>query len=77
LVRAVVGVMRSISPLTPEPRDLEVVTITPSVPLGTLWESVRWTRDAVLRSIDRGAADARRALSEIQAGRDPAQPVLQ
>jgi hypothetical protein len=40
-------------------------------------ESVRWDRDAVLRSIERGAMDARRAMVELQSGRDPARPVLQ
>jgi predicted acylesterase/phospholipase RssA len=77
LVRAAVWAMRSISPPAPEPDALDVVTIAPSAPLGTLWESVRWTRDAVLRWIERGAEDARHAISELQAGRDPAQPVLQ
>ena len=77
VVRAAVGAMRAISPPTPEPRDLEVVTIAPFAPLGTLWESVRWTRDPVLRSIERGAEDARRAMKELQSGRGPAQPVLQ
>ena len=77
VVRAAVGIMRSISPPTPEPGTLEVVTVAPSAPLGSLRESVRWNRDAVLRSIGRGAADARQALSEMQSGRDPAEPVLQ
>jgi NTE family protein len=77
LVRAAVAAMRAISPPPPEPGDLELVTIAPSAPLGSLSESVRWRRDAVLRSIERGAEDARRALSELQSGRDPAEPVLQ
>lgn len=77
LVRVVVGAMRWISPKPPEPGVLEVVTIAPSAPLGSLTESVRWNRDAVLRSIDRGADDARRVMAEWQAGRDPAEPVLQ
>ena len=77
VVRAAVGIMRSISPPTPEPGTLEVVTVAPSAPLGSLRDSVRWNRDAVLRSIGRGAADARQALSEMQSGRDPAEPVLQ
>lgn len=77
LVRVVVRVLRTISPRTPEPGELEVVTIAPSAPLGSLWESVRWERTAVLRSIERGAEDARRALKELQSRRGPAQPVLQ
>jgi NTE family protein len=77
VVRTVVGAVRSISPRLPEQGDLEVVTIAPSSPLGSLMESVRWDRDAVLRSIARGADDSRRALVELQSGRDPARPVLQ
>jgi len=77
VVRTVVGAVRSISPRLPEQGDLEVVTIAPYSPLGSLMESVRWDRDAVLRSIERGADDARRALVELQSGRDPARPVLQ
>lgn len=76
-VRAVVRAVRSISPRAPDPGDLEVVTIAPPAPLGSLWESVRWDRDTVLRWIERGAEDARRAMAERQSGRDPAQPVLQ
>jgi hypothetical protein len=72
-----VGAVRSISPRSPEYGELEVVTIAPSTPLGSLMESVRWDRDAVLRSIERGAMDARRAMVELQSGRDPARPVLQ
>ena len=77
LVRAAVWAMRSISPRPPEWGDLDVVTIAPSAPLGSLQESVCWDRDVVLRSIERGAADARRVMTERQAGRDPAEPVLQ
>ena len=75
-VRMVVGAVRSLSPRAPEAGDLEVVTIAPSAPLGSLMESVRWDRDAVVRWIERGAEDARRAMAE-QSARDPAQPVLQ
>jgi len=75
-VRMVVGAVRSLSPRAPEAGDLEVVTIAPTASLGSLMESVRWDRDAVVRWIERGAEDARRAMAE-QSGRDPAQPVLQ
>jgi predicted acylesterase/phospholipase RssA len=77
VVRTVVGAVRSISPRPPEHGDLKIVPIAPSTPLGSLMGSVRWDRDAVLRSIERGADDARRAMAELQSGRDPAQPVLQ
>ena len=76
-LRAGVRALRSISPKVPDPGILDVVTIAPSAPLGSLRESVRWDRDAVLRWIERGAEDTRRAMAERQSGRDPAQPVLQ
>jgi predicted acylesterase/phospholipase RssA len=76
-LRAGVRALRSISPKVPNPGVLDVVTIAPSAPLGSLRESVRWDRDAVLRWIERGAEDTRRAMAERQSGRDPAQPVLQ
>ncbi len=76
-LRAGVRALRSISPKVPDPGVLDVVTIAPSAPLGSLRESVRWDRDAVLRWIERGAEDTRRAMAERQSGRDPAQPVLQ
>jgi NTE family protein len=77
VVRAALGAIRSISPRAPDPGKLEVVTIMPSAPLGSLTESARWDRDAVLRWIERGAEDTRRAMAERQSGRDPARPVLQ
>ena len=76
-LRAAVRALRSLSPRVPDPGELDVVTIAPAAPLGSLTESVRWDRDAVLRWIERGAEDARRAMMEGQSGRDPAQPVLQ
>lgn len=76
-LRIAVRALRSISPRAQGPGELDVVTIAPSAPLGSLTESVRWDRDTVLRWIERGAKDARRVLAEWQAGRDPAQPVLQ
>lgn len=76
-VQALMRAVRSISPKAPDPGDLDVLTIAPSAPLGSLTESVRWDRDAVLRWIERGAEDTRRAMAERQSGRDPAQPVLQ
>jgi hypothetical protein len=56
---------------------MEVLTIAPHTPLGSLWESMRWDRDAARRWIERGAEDARRAVAEQKSGRDPAQAVLQ
>jgi len=75
--RTLVRAARSISPRAPDLGDLKVVTIAPSAPLGSLWESVRWDHDAVLRWIEQGAEDTRRAMTEARSGRDPAQPVLQ
>jgi predicted acylesterase/phospholipase RssA len=76
-LRFAVRVLRSISPRVQGPGGLDVVTIAPSTPLGSLTESVRWDRDTVLRWIERGANDARRVAAEWQSGRDPAQRVLQ
>lgn len=77
VVRTIVGAMRSISPRQPDPGELDVVTIAPSTPLGSLTESVRWDRDAILRWVEQGALDARQTMAEGQSGRGPAQPVLQ
>jgi len=76
-LRVVVRALRSISPKALGPGKLDVVTIAPTTPLGSLTESVRWDHDTVLRWIERGAEDARRGMAALQAGRDPAQPVLQ
>ena len=76
-LRVVARALCSVSPRGPDPGALDLVTIAPPASLGSLKESVRWDRDAVLRSIERGAEDARRAMAEQQSGRDPAQPVLQ
>ena len=76
-LRAAVRALRSVSPRVPDPGELDVVTIAPPASLGSLTESVRWDGDAVLRWIERGGEDARRAMMERQLGRDPSQPVLQ
>jgi len=76
-LRVVARALCSVSPRGPDPRALDLVTIAPSTPLGSLTELVRWERDAVRRWIERGAEDTRRVMAERQSGRDPAQPVLQ
>jgi predicted acylesterase/phospholipase RssA len=76
-VRTIARAVRSISPRAPDAGDMEVLTIAPHTPLGSLWESMRWDRDAARRWIERGAEDARRAVAEQKSGRDPAQAVLQ
>jgi len=44
---------------------LDVVKLEPSTPLGSLKESVRWSRDAVARMIEQGERDASLALPSI------------
>jgi hypothetical protein len=56
---------------------LDVITIVPVAPLGTLAQSVSWNRDTILRWIEQGAGDARRALAVGLFGRDSAPRVLQ
>jgi len=54
-----------------------VITIAPEGGLGTVSDAVRWSRDNVLRMIERGSADARRVTAAVWASRDSAQRVLQ
>jgi len=77
LMRAGVGVVRALSPRPPSVGNLEVITIVPEGGLGTVSEAVLWNRETILRWIERGAADARRAMAADQAGRDSGQRVLQ
>jgi NTE family protein len=77
VIRAGVRVVRWLSPQAPPAGQLDLVTIMPAAPLGTLAESVRWNRDTILRWIEQGAGDARQALAAGVLGRDPAQRVLQ
>jgi NTE family protein len=76
-VRTLMGAVHAIVPKAQEKSGLEVVTIAPPGPLGTLGESLRWNRDTVSRWIERGAEDARRAMAGRLSGRDPARHVLQ
>jgi predicted acylesterase/phospholipase RssA len=77
VLRAGAGVVRSVSPRGPSVSGLEVVSIAPAGGLGTLSKAWRWNRDTVLRWIERGAADARRAMAADLPSRDSAQRVLQ
>jgi predicted acylesterase/phospholipase RssA len=77
VLRAGVRTVRWISPQTQPLGALEVITIVPAAPLGTLAESVRWNRETILRWIEQGAGDARRALAVGLFGRDSAPRVLQ
>jgi len=77
VMRAGVGVLRRLSPRLPATGTLDVVTIVPEGGLGTVSDAVRWSRDNILRMIERGSADARRVTAAGWAGRDSAQRVLQ
>ncbi len=77
ILRAGAGVVRAVSPRAPSAGSLEVITIAPAGGLGTVSEAWLWKRDTVLRWIEQGAADARRAMAADVAGRDSAQRVLQ
>ena len=71
---------RSTAPRQSEPPatgSLDVVTIVPEGGLGTVTDAIRWNRENILRTIERGAADARRVMAAERAGRDSAQRVLQ
>jgi NTE family protein len=77
IMRTGVGVLRAASPPMPSAGSLEVITIVPEGGLGTVAEAVLWNRETIMRWIERGAADARRAMVADLAGRDSAQRVLQ
>ncbi len=77
ILRAGAGVVRSVTPRAPSAGNLKAITIMPAGGLGTLSEAWHWNRETVLRWIERGAADARRAMVADQASRDSAQRVLQ
>jgi predicted acylesterase/phospholipase RssA len=77
LMRAGVGALRRISPRGPSPGALDVVTIVPEGGLGTVSDAIRWSRDNILRMVERGSTDARRVIAGGWAGRDSAQRVLQ
>jgi len=77
VMRAGVGALRRASPPLPTVGSLDVITIAPEGGLGTVSDAVRWSRDNVLRMIERGSADARRVTAAEWASRDSAQRVLQ
>jgi NTE family protein len=77
IMRIGVGGLRWVSPRVQSPGTLEVITIVPAGGLGTVSDAVCWNRDTILRMVERGAADARRAMAAEPAGRDSAQRVLQ
>jgi len=77
ILRAGVRAIRWISPKAPAPGALQVISIAPAGPLGTLSESVRWERRAIERWIAQGAEDARRVIASGLTGRDFPQRVLQ
>ena len=76
-MRAGVGVVRRVSPRLPLAGALDLITILPEGGLGTVSDAIRWSRDNVDRMIERGAADARRAMDGGWLGRDSAHRVLQ
>ena len=76
VVRAAVRSVRWFSRTAPVRGTLEVITIAPAAPLGTLVESVRWNRGKIQRWIEQGAEDARRVMPEL-ARRDFGPRVLQ
>jgi len=62
LLRAVIGAFRSLARL-PEPGpEVEVLTIAPGEPLGSLHDAVVWRRENAARWIARGEREARQAL---------------
>jgi NTE family protein len=77
VVRATVRVYRRFSRTKARPGSLEVILIEPTASLGTLTESVRWSRDTAQRWIDQGAEDARRVLGSAAPGRGFLSCVLQ
>lgn len=77
VIRAGVRVVRWISPQAPPPGALDVIRILPAAPLGALMESVRWSRETILRWIEQGAGDARKAVAAGLIGRDSTPRVLQ
>ena len=77
LLRAGARTVRWIRPQTQSLGALDVITIVPAAPLGTLAQSVRWNRDAGLSWIEQGADDARQALAAGVPGRGSAPRVLQ
>jgi predicted acylesterase/phospholipase RssA len=76
VLRASASVVSALSPRVPSAGALEAITIVPAGGLGTLSEACVWNRETILRWVERGAADARRAMAE-RASRDSAQRVLQ
>lgn len=76
-LRAFVATVRFLSPPVPSSGALEVTTVVPIGPLGTVRDAVCWSRDNVLRMIERGSADARRVMAAESPGRDSAHRVLQ
>ena len=62
LLRAVMGGFRSLVRLPRPSPAIEVLTIAPGEPLGSLRDAVVWNRENAARWIERGERDAQRAL---------------
>jgi len=77
VLRAGAKAIRWIRPKGPGGGTMEVIRIAPAQSLGTLEESVRWSRENVLRYVEQGAADARRVMAAQLSGRDWHSRVLQ
>ena len=77
VMRAGVSAVRRLSPAIPTVGSLDVVTIVPEGGLGTVSDAIRWSRENVLRMIERGSTDARRVTAAGWPSRDSSQRVLQ
>ena len=62
LLRTVMGVFRSLARLPQIAPGIDVVTIAPGEPLGSLRDAVVWNRENAARWIERGKMDAQRAV---------------
>jgi NTE family protein len=58
-IRGFVRLVRSVAhPVPPPPPNLQSMTVTPSEPMGSLKDAIRWKRENALRWIELGERDA-------------------
>lgn len=65
LIRAAICVARQFGKTPGVPEGLEVVTVVPSRPMGSLKDMIHWNKDNVRRWIAMGESDARKLLPRV------------
>lgn len=64
-LRAAVRIVQALAPPRPEvPETVRLTLVTPSGPLGSVWDSLFWRRQNIEQWIEMGRSDARRAFAK-------------